>query len=131
MDRSPIDHWSLGPITLLGDAVHPMRPHLGQGGCQAIEDAVCLAGCLGRLLQPATAFLTYERRRRRRTRMMVRRSVRARITYPSGVRTRIIDGVIAVVPRLPVLRLEMQLGAARMFGNRAGRRAVGFWTNSV
>jgi 2-polyprenyl-6-methoxyphenol hydroxylase-like FAD-dependent oxidoreductase len=30
-------------VTLLGDAAHPMTPNLGQGACQAIEDAVVLA----------------------------------------------------------------------------------------
>ena len=34
---------------MLGDAAHPMTPDMGQGACQAIEDAVILADCLGRL----------------------------------------------------------------------------------
>ena len=33
-------------MTLLGDAAHPMTPNLGQGGCQAIEDALVLARLL-------------------------------------------------------------------------------------
>lgn len=124
VDRSLINHWSAGPVTLLGDAVHPMRPHLGQGGCQAIEDAVCLAGCLGSHSAPAAAFLAYEQRRRRRTHMMVRRSVRARISYPAGWRTRVLDGALSITPRLSVLRLEMQAVAGRMVGYGAGKRAV-------
>lgn len=46
-DRPPLDRWSRGCVTLLGDAAHPMTPSLGQGACQALEDAVVLAHSLG------------------------------------------------------------------------------------
>ncbi|MFC3577470.1 FAD-dependent monooxygenase [Streptomyces yaanensis] len=42
-DREPLDNWTRGRITLLGDAAHPMFQYLAQGACQAIEDAECLA----------------------------------------------------------------------------------------
>ncbi|HET9109843.1 MAG TPA: FAD-dependent monooxygenase, partial [Ktedonobacterales bacterium] len=42
-DRPPLTSWSRGRVTLLGDAAHPMTPNMGQGVCQAIEDAVVLA----------------------------------------------------------------------------------------
>ena len=42
-DREPLDNWTTGRITLLGDAAHPMVQYLAQGACQAIEDAGCLA----------------------------------------------------------------------------------------
>jgi 2-polyprenyl-6-methoxyphenol hydroxylase-like FAD-dependent oxidoreductase len=42
-ERSPLRHLSVGRIALAGDAAHPMLPNLGQGACQAIEDAVVLA----------------------------------------------------------------------------------------
>lgn len=45
-DRLPLKQWSFGRITLLGDAAHPMTPNLGQGACQAMEDAAVLAQCL-------------------------------------------------------------------------------------
>ena len=45
-DRSPVRKWGAGSLTLLGDAIHPLTPNLGQGGCLAIEDAVVLARCL-------------------------------------------------------------------------------------
>mmetsp|Transcript_35522 Transcript_35522/g.95340 ORF Transcript_35522/g.95340 Transcript_35522/m.95340 type:complete len:633 (-) Transcript_35522:611-2509(-) len=47
-DRVPelLRSWSDGSVTLIGDAVHPMMPNLGQGGCQAIEDAYVLTEVL-------------------------------------------------------------------------------------
>jgi len=47
-DRRPsvLKSWSEGSVTMLGDAVHPMMPNLGQGGCQAIEDAYVLTKLL-------------------------------------------------------------------------------------
>ena len=47
-DREPVKNWSNGRISLLGDAAHPMLQYLAQGGCMAIEDAVCLAYHLDR-----------------------------------------------------------------------------------
>ena len=45
-DRDPLEQWTVGGISLLGDAAHAMLPFLAQGAAQAIEDAVVLAGCL-------------------------------------------------------------------------------------
>jgi salicylate hydroxylase len=45
-DRVPLARWSVGRVTLLGDACHPMLPFMGQGAAQAIEDAATLAVCL-------------------------------------------------------------------------------------
>ena len=44
--REPLDRWGAGPVTLLGDAAHPMLPHTGQGAAQALEDAVALGRVL-------------------------------------------------------------------------------------
>jgi len=45
-DRDPLDRWSVGRVTLLGDAAHAMLPFMAQGAVQSIEDAVVLAKCL-------------------------------------------------------------------------------------
>ena len=42
-DRAPLSRWTQGRLALLGDAAHPMLPHLGQGANQGIEDGVALA----------------------------------------------------------------------------------------
>lgn len=45
-DRAPLERWSAGRVTLLGDACHPMLPFVAQGAAQAIEDGATLASCL-------------------------------------------------------------------------------------
>lgn len=44
----PIRDWTLGRVALLGDAAHAMVQAMAQGACQAIEDAVAVAGCMRR-----------------------------------------------------------------------------------
>lgn len=64
----PLDSWTDGPIALLGDAVHPMPPYLGQGAAMAVEDGAMLARCIG--LTPNDldhAFEVYETNRIART----------------------------------------------------------------
>mmetsp|Transcript_12728 Transcript_12728/g.39294 ORF Transcript_12728/g.39294 Transcript_12728/m.39294 type:complete len:540 (+) Transcript_12728:403-2022(+) len=67
-DRPPSSFkpWSDGPVGLLGDSVHAMMPNLGQGGCQAIEDAVVLAEELRALRSRAAAPAALETYRNRR-----------------------------------------------------------------
>jgi salicylate hydroxylase len=67
-DREPLPTWTRGRLTLLGDAAHPMLPHLGQGANQAIEDGMALATILaGADTASAPAcLLAYERLRRER-----------------------------------------------------------------
>ena len=45
-DRKPMSRWSVGRVTLLGDACHAMLPFMAQGAAQAIEDGATLATCL-------------------------------------------------------------------------------------
>ncbi|GAA3049981.1 FAD-dependent monooxygenase [Pseudonocardia yunnanensis] len=67
-DREPLARWTAGHLTLLGDAAHPMLPHLGQGANQSIEDGMALATLLAASPEePQRALLAYERIRKART----------------------------------------------------------------
>jgi len=67
-DREPLPTWTKGRLTLLGDAAHPMLPHLGQGANQSIEDGMALATILAQVDTSAVpaSLLAYERLRRER-----------------------------------------------------------------
>ena len=67
-DREPLPTWTQGRLTLLGDAAHPMLPHLGQGANQSIEDGMALATILAQVEPVAipAALLAYEKLRRER-----------------------------------------------------------------
>ncbi len=76
-DRDQARQWSRGPVLVVGDAAHPMRPHLGQGGCQGIEDAAILARFVdgdGGDGDIAAAFARFAAFRRPRVRAIVRES---------------------------------------------------------
>lgn len=67
-DRTPLERWTAGRVTLLGDAAHAMLPFFAQGAAQAIEDAAALAACLRNAdaHSAAAALLRYEEIRRPR-----------------------------------------------------------------
>jgi 2-polyprenyl-6-methoxyphenol hydroxylase-like FAD-dependent oxidoreductase len=71
-DRKPLKRWSYGRVTLLGDAAHPSVPTLGQGACQAIEDAASLGNCLQGGDDIPAALLDYQERRVRRANAMIK-----------------------------------------------------------
>jgi 2-polyprenyl-6-methoxyphenol hydroxylase-like FAD-dependent oxidoreductase len=73
-DRDEARQWSRGPIVVIGDAAHPMRPHLGQGGCQGLEDAAVLAHCVGAGDDLTAAFARFAAARRPRVRSLARES---------------------------------------------------------
>jgi salicylate hydroxylase len=69
-EREPLAQWSVGTVTLLGDACHPMLPFMAQGAGMAIEDAVVLGRALAGVAtreQAAQALLSYENARKERT----------------------------------------------------------------
>jgi 3-hydroxybenzoate 6-monooxygenase len=86
-DRDPIAKWSYGPVTLLGDAAHPMMQYLAQGACMAMEDAVTL----GEAVRASggdfgAAFAHYERSRVARTaRVVLLTREMGRIYHAKGV----------------------------------------------
>lgn len=67
-NRNPLPLWSRGRLVMLGDACHPMKPHMAQGAAMAIEDAAMLTRCLEEtgISGYATAFKLYEVNRRDR-----------------------------------------------------------------
>jgi 2-polyprenyl-6-methoxyphenol hydroxylase-like FAD-dependent oxidoreductase len=73
-DRKPVRHWGTGRVTLLGDAAHPPTPNLGQGACQALEDALVLARCLREQREPVMALRAYEARRMKRSATIIEQS---------------------------------------------------------
>jgi 2-polyprenyl-6-methoxyphenol hydroxylase-like FAD-dependent oxidoreductase len=73
-DRDSAGQWSRGPIVVVGDAAHPMRPHLGQGGCQGLEDAAIMARFVDGDDDLAAAFARFAAFRRPRVRALVRES---------------------------------------------------------
>jgi salicylate hydroxylase len=65
-DREPLQQYTKGRVTMLGDAAHPMTPFLGQGACVAIEDAMVLGRAFAAASTFAEAFGTYENTRKER-----------------------------------------------------------------
>ena len=75
-DRAIARRWARGSTVIIGDAAHPMRPHLGQGGCQGLEDAAILARLIGDGSDVEGAFARFAAVRRRRVLPIVRESRR-------------------------------------------------------
>ncbi|MEB3034377.1 FAD-dependent oxidoreductase [[Mycobacterium] nativiensis] len=115
-DRRPARHWARGPVVLVGDAAHPMRPHLGQGGCQGLEDAAILAACIDQSADLPSAFARFVAVRRPRVKPLVRES--ARVGQVLNVRP---DFLGAAISRATVLIPEPLL--MRHMASIAGRSA--------
>jgi 2-polyprenyl-6-methoxyphenol hydroxylase-like FAD-dependent oxidoreductase len=104
LDRDPVLHWGRGPVTLLGDAAHPMLPHAGQGAAigHVLDGAVEINGALRR----------YEQVRARRARKIVgiaRRNARlGSISSPIGQRLR--DVVIRIAPASVFTKAYIEFG---------------------
>lgn len=100
-----------GPVTLLGDAAHPMLPNLGQGAGQAIEDAAVLARRLDGTVSVSAAFRAYEQERRARVQWIQRQAIRMNqiASVPSGplstARDAVLSGLPARLERTSVMRM--------------------------
>ena len=85
--REPVDSWTQGPVTLLGDSAHFMLQYLAQGAAMALEDAVCLAACADQ--QEGNfekAFVEYQKTRLvRASRVQVSARLMGMVFHASGV----------------------------------------------
>ncbi len=104
---TPLPTYTRGRVVLLGDAAHAMPPFLGQGGCQAIEDAVVLAHAVY-TQDVDTALEHYDRQRRPRSQQVVRESVRMGKLGPQ------LTNPVATALRTAVLRCLPAKATARV-----------------
>lgn len=109
MDRASLRTWRDGPVVVIGDAAHPMRPHLGQGGCQALLDAATLAELLSGPADPDAAFAAFEARRRRTAGRVVRASRAASRAVDAPT---VVHRLSALVPGRVLLRALATVGGS-------------------
>ncbi|MBX9778073.1 MAG: FAD-dependent monooxygenase [Xanthobacteraceae bacterium] len=99
-DCRPLKQWGAGPVTLLGDAAHPMLPYLAQGAAMAIEDAAVLAQCMSQASDDLPAALRrYEDKRRKRTTRAQRAARRNGTVYHMGGAEAFLRGLALVAMR--------------------------------
>jgi salicylate hydroxylase len=96
-DRAPLERWSTGRVTLLGDSCHPMLPFMAQGAAQALEDGATLTACLTREADVATALRLYEQLRLPRASRLQAMSAanKTRFHLPDGPEQQQRDAVMA------------------------------------
>ena len=84
--RRPVENWTQGNVTLLGDAAHPMVQYIAQGAAMAIEDAVVLAACLERSDDIAGGLQNYQAIRIVRTaRVQISSLMMHRLNHAAGI----------------------------------------------
>ncbi|MGQ0651088.1 MAG: FAD-dependent monooxygenase [Betaproteobacteria bacterium] len=99
--RPPADNWSRGPVTLLGDAAHPMVQYIAQGAAQALEDALVLAECVAQAKGDgkdamSAAFQRYQSIRVvRAARVQISSLMMDRILHASAVERRVRNSVFS------------------------------------
>ena len=95
--RPPVDNWSRGPVTLLGDAAHPMVQYIAQGAAQALEDALVLAESVAAANGDFTgAFQRYQSIRIvRSARVQISSLMMDRILHASAVERRVRNSVFS------------------------------------
>jgi 2-polyprenyl-6-methoxyphenol hydroxylase-like FAD-dependent oxidoreductase len=106
--RTPLPSYAVGRIVLLGDAAHAMTPNLGQGACQALEDAVTLATFLSAESTVDAALARYDAERRPRSQAV------ARAARQAGRMGQQLSHPLAVTLRNTAMRLTPSRVATRM-----------------
>ncbi len=114
----PLEHWSKGAATVLGDAAHPILPFLASGAVMAVEDAEVLAVEIARSPGDAVAALrNYEERRMPRAGRVVAASARmGEIYHMSGAMRLARNATLAAIPRHLFLRRHDWLYGYRVHG---------------
>ena len=115
-DRRPTRTWSRGRVALLGDAIHPMTPDLGQGACQAIVDAITLATCLAAYRDSRAALREYQQRRWRNAAFntLMARAVGTMGRWDGRITCAARNSLIRAIPRsLQLRQFDLLLGATR------------------
>lgn len=112
LERTPLQAWGQGAVTLLGDAAHPMLPHAGQGAAQALEDAVALGRALTVHGLGEAALRRYERLRMPRTLAITQLAQRnARMSaLSSSLSCWLRDLAVRRIPERMLLRSLIDLG---------------------
>ena len=100
LDRAPLARWSVGRVTLLGDACHAMLPFMAQGAAQSIEDGATLTACLIEAggADVASALQRYEALRRPRATLLqeMSRANKTRFHLPDGPAQEARDAQLAI-----------------------------------
>jgi 2-polyprenyl-6-methoxyphenol hydroxylase-like FAD-dependent oxidoreductase len=98
----PLTTYASGKVVLIGDAAHAMTPDLGQGACQALEDAVVLA----KTLADGDGLDAYDRRRRPRTQMIAQRAHRvgAAAQWASPIAAGLRNTALRLLPTSALIR---------------------------
>ena len=111
VDRDPLPSWGRGPVTLLGDAAHPVLPHTGQGAAQAIVDAVALGNALRDCVDLERTLRSYEADRRQKTTALLAQGRRTalvmRTTNPLACLVR--EAVIRAAPIKPLVKVYARI----------------------